>query len=81
MPAKESLVRVDDFIKARQLPVKLCNVVHDDIQMDCLATVLAEVCQGVKVRMEAYPEFHPIPIKVDGDYSVTNWAEKISLPL
>lgn len=78
---KESLVRVDALIKERQLPVKLCNVVHDDIQMDSRADAIAEVCPAVKTEMERYPEFYPIPIKVDGDYSITNWAEKISLPL
>lgn len=78
---KESLVRVDRFIKERGLPVKLCNVVHDDIQMDCPAEHLVEVCAGVKAEMERYPEFYPIPIKVDGDYSTTHWAQKVSLPL
>jgi DNA polymerase I-like protein with 3'-5' exonuclease and polymerase domains len=78
---KESLVRLDRVIKRLGLPVHLCNVVHDDIQMDCPVDALAETCSVVKPEMERYPEFAPIPIKVDGDYTTTSWAEKHKLPL
>lgn len=78
---KESLVRVSRWIKASGADAELVNVVHDDIQIDVHVGWLASVARAAKREMEAYPEFHPIPITVDGDYSTTNWAEKKSLPL
>lgn len=73
---KESLVRLDRLIRERNFPAKLCNVVHDDIQIDCDPQVLKELVPPVRAEMQRYPEFHPIPIKVDGDYSATHWADK-----
>lgn len=78
---KESLVRVDRLIREKGLPAKLCNVVHDDIQIDCEPEALCELVPPVKAEMERYPEFHPIPIKVDGEYSVTSWSKKEPLPM
>jgi DNA polymerase-1 len=78
---KESLVRVDRLIRERNFPAKLCNVVHDDIQIDCDPKILTELVPQVKAEMERYPEFDPIPIKVDGDYSTTSWSQKLPLPM
>jgi DNA polymerase-1 len=78
---KESLVRVDRLIRERNLPAKLCNVVHDDIQVDCQPDVMRELALPVKAEMERYPEFYPIPIKVDAEYSVESWSQKLALPM
>ena len=78
---KESLVRIDRLIRERNFPAKICNVVHDDIQIDCDPEVLNELVPPVKAEMERYPEFHPIPIQVDGEYSITSWSQKQPLPL
>lgn len=78
---KESLVRVDRLIREKKLPAHLCNVVHDDIQIDCDPRALCELAPAVKAEMERYPEFHPIPIQVDGEYSVTSWSKKERLPV
>jgi len=77
---KESLVRIARVFKERSLPAQITSTVHDEIQIDCDARALQEVAQEVKALMEAFPEFAPIPIKVDGDYSVTSWADKKKLP-
>ena len=77
---KESLVRISQFIRAEKLPAKLVATVHDEIQIDCPAEVLSQVARGVKERMEAFPEFAPIPILVDGSYSTESWASKQALP-
>jgi DNA polymerase-1 len=77
---KESLVRIARVFKERSLPAQIVSTVHDEIQIDCDARVLPEVAREVKALMEAFPEFTPIPIKVDGDYSITSWADKKKLP-
>lgn len=78
---KESIVRIAKFLEEEKLPAKLVNTVHDEVQLDCPAEVLVPVVQGVKQRMEDYPEFSPIPIVVDGDYTTKSWADKQKLPM
>jgi DNA polymerase-1 len=73
---KESLVRVDDWIKASGIPALVCNTVHDEIQIDCPRECLPLVVAEAKKRMEAFPEFQPIPIIVDADWSDQTWADK-----
>lgn len=77
---KESIVRVSRFLKEEKLPAKLVNTVHDEIQIDCDPDCLVLVVRGVTRLMEAYPEFYPIPVIVDGEYSVKSWADKQPLP-
>lgn len=77
---KESLVRIAHYLKDRALPAKLISTVHDEIQLDCAAEVLPEVAIAVKRLMEDYSEFSPIPIRVDGDYTVRSWSDKTKLP-
>jgi DNA polymerase-1 len=77
---KESIVRIRRFLIEENLPAKLVNTVHDEVQIDCLPECLVQVVQGVKARMEDYPEFAPIPIIVDGDYTTKSWADKKPLP-
>jgi DNA polymerase I len=78
---KESIVRVSKFLKENKLPAKLVNTVHDEIQLDCEPECLAVVVLGVKRLMEAYPEFQPIPVVVDGEYTMKSWADKQALPM
>lgn len=77
---KASLVRIDAFLRERQLPAQIVSTVHDEIQIDCAAEALPAVAVGVRALMEDFPEFHPIPIRVDGDYTITSWADKKKLP-
>lgn len=78
---KESLVRLWEWFQAEKLPAYLVSTIHDEAQADCHTDVLEQVAKGMKQRMEDYPEFAPIPIIADGDYTVTNWAEKKALPI
>ena len=73
---KESLVRLDDWIKESGVPALLVNTVHDEIQIDCPRECLPTVVAEVKRRMEAFPEFAPIPIIVDADWTNKTWADK-----
>lgn len=78
---KESLVRVYSRFNAEGLPAYLVNCVHDEIQIDTHIEAMIPVCTIVKEEMERFPEFNPIPIVVDGDYSAISWADKKALPL
>jgi DNA polymerase I-like protein with 3'-5' exonuclease and polymerase domains len=74
---KESLVRIADWFAAEKIPALLVNTVHDEIQIDTPRECLSQVVQGCKRLMEAFPEFHPIPIIAEPAVSYTNWAEKV----
>jgi DNA polymerase-1 len=78
---KESMVRVAREFKDRGLPAYPVANVHDEIQVDCHTSVLSEVSRIMQGAMEAFPEFNPIPIVVDGDYTTESWADKRPLPL
>jgi DNA polymerase-1 len=73
---KESLVRIDAGCRRMGWPVRLVNTVHDEIQMDIPTALLPEVARLVKAEMERYPEFAPIPIKVEGAVATKTWADK-----
>ncbi len=73
---KESMVRLDHFIREEKLPARLVSTVHDEIQIDADPQCQAQLVSGVKERMENYPEFQPIPIVVDVEWSKTTWADK-----
>jgi DNA polymerase-1 len=77
---KESIVRLAQFFEAEKLPAKLVNTVHDEVQIDCPVECFVEVVRGVWKRMEDFPEFSPIPIVVDGEYTLKSWADKLPLP-
>lgn len=78
---KESIVRIWEYLQSEKIPAYLVNTVHDEIQIDCAVEVMPEVCRKVKKLMEDFPEFSPIPIVVDGDYTTESWADKKGLPL
>lgn len=75
---KESLVRIADWLAAEKIPALLVNTVHDEIQLDTPRECLSQVVKGCKRLMEAFPEFHPIPIIAEPAVSFTNWAEKVA---
>ncbi len=77
---KEATVRIHKWIKEEGLPASIVTIIHDDIQVDCPTEMRDYIARGMKKRMEDFPEFAPIPITVDGQYTETNWAEKHSLP-
>ena len=78
---KESITRVHQWLKSRpDIDARLVSTVHDEIWLDVDPSCLTVVVPKVKQLMESFPEFGDIPIVVDGQYSTTNWAEKVSLP-
>jgi DNA polymerase-1 len=76
---KESIVRLDDAYAAANLDAKIVNTMHDEIQIDVPQEQLIETAQITKTEMERYPEFDPIPIIVDIEWSDKTWADKKSL--
>lgn len=78
---KESLVRVHRWIKDTGSDARLVSTVHDEISLDSPARELTKLVPAVRELMEDFPEFHPIPMLVDGEYSTENWAHKHKLPL
>jgi DNA polymerase-1 len=80
---KESLVRIHKAIISEGLQgmvLPVCTI-HDEVQYDCHIDVLPKFCKMVKNIMEDYREFSPIPVIVDSEYTLTNWAEKRELKL
>lgn len=78
---KESMVRTWKMFKAENLPAHLVVTVHDEQQVDSHTSILSYIVPKIKTLMEDYPEFAPIPIVVDGEYSTTSWADKKPLPI
>ncbi len=62
-----------------QLGGKLVNIVHDEVQVDFPRENALEGATRLKVIMEDYPIFRPIPILADGQWSATNWKEKTQI--
>lgn len=78
---KESMVRIWRYFKDNKIPAYLTNTVHDEIQIDCQSDVVPYIAKPVKEMMEWYPEFSPIPIIVDAEYSTKSWADKQKLKI
>jgi DNA polymerase-1 len=77
---KESMIRIWQWFKSENIPAQICTTIHDEIQIDTPIEYIDRVVAASKHYFQHYPEFEPIPILVDGAYSVTNWAEKKKLP-
>lgn len=76
---KEAMVRVDAYLKASGTGARLCNTVHDEIQVDCPWEYAQQVIGDIGRIMEDVPEFHPIPILADCEITATHWGEKKSV--
>jgi DNA polymerase-1 len=55
---------------------KFMNMVHDDNQVDVNIEGAPQCAVDMKMVMENFPQFHPVPIVADGEWSTTTWAEK-----
>lgn len=78
---KESLVRVDAEFRRHGIPAMLVNTVHDEIQIDVPLEYLKPAAIVAKAAMEYYPEFFPLPIIADAEWSEKTWADKQDLIL
>ncbi len=73
---KVALVRLDRFIRQSSIEAYLVSTVHDEAQIDCAPEAVPTLIWGATHLMEAFPEFRPVPIKVDAEITRTNWADK-----
>jgi DNA polymerase-1 len=78
---KEALVSIYCLFKEAGYGSRLVNVVHDEVQADVPVEELASVSRDMKMCMEAFPEFSPIPIIADGEWTDLSWADKRRLPI
>jgi len=77
---KESLVRIWTWEQTARTGMKLCSTIHDEISMDMEEKIMPDVVRALVPMMETFPQFDPIPILVDSEWSTTNWSEKKKLP-
>lgn len=76
---KQSLVLLDEAFEKAGLVTRLSQTIHDEIQTDGPAQEFAEVARITKRIMTDFPDFR-VPIKVDGSFSTTHWADKKGIP-
>jgi DNA polymerase I-like protein with 3'-5' exonuclease and polymerase domains len=77
---KESLVRIWEWEQVNRSGLLLCQTIHDEIAMDIPAKHARDVVRAVVTCMESYPQFAPVPILTDAEYSTTDWSEKKKFP-
>lgn len=81
--AKIALVRLDRLCKwGREKGYFDANIitnVHDDIRTDVNPEGAAHFAVCAKSEMERWPEFHPLPILVDAEWSATTWEAKTKI--
>ncbi len=76
---KESMVRIDRWLRANGLRSRQTLTVHDEIQIDGPVDEFAQVSRGVKSIMEDFPDFS-VPIIADAEWSIDSWATKRNVP-
>jgi hypothetical protein len=73
---KEKLPLIQQYIDNTNAPVRLVNLVHDEVVLEAPPTALKHI-QEIRKIMEDLP--FSVPMGVDLSYSDTNWAEKIEV--
>ncbi len=76
---KRKMVALHKWIKAYNLPMRLCGNVHDEAWLDCPQAYVRHINKPVRDIMEDAAYFAPIPIVVDGKISTINWCEQEKL--
>lgn len=78
--AKESMVRVGDRLEEARAAGRYDGyfvlTVHDENQMDVRTEHAEEAARELKADMEAFPQFAPIAITAEAEWSTTSWADK-----
>lgn len=78
--AKESMVRVgerlDEARAAGRYDGEFILTVHDENQIDVESEHALEAHDELKRDMEHFPQFAPIAITAEGEWSTTSWADK-----
>jgi DNA polymerase-1 len=77
---KRSMARAYLLFKQRRkegkYDAKMCNVIHDDLWTHVNREGAALCAVDKKMIMEDHPEFAPVPIVADGEWTQTRWDEK-----
>jgi DNA polymerase-1 len=77
---KRSMVDIYKLKKQMGSRMKMCSTIHDDLQSDVPREEVAELLPHMVRIMETQPHVYPVPIKVDVEWSDTNWSEKKKPP-
>jgi DNA polymerase-1 len=81
--AKQSMVRVvdrlDEARAAGRYDGQFVLTVHDENQMDVRSEHAEEAARELKRDMEFFPQFAPIEITAEAEWSTTTWADKHSI--
>jgi len=76
---KRAMLRLDAFIRTADWPIRMTNVVHDEVQFeidkDFLDNNMLVVVESIRDVMEDHDNFK-LPLTVDFSYSATSWADK-----
>lgn len=77
---KISMVRVEEEVlqplRAQGIRADLVGNIHDELIIDVDRDHAIQVAEQAKRRMEDFPQFAPIPIIADGEWTATTWADK-----
>ena len=80
---KVSMVRVDAEIlaplRASGVPAWISGNVHDEMWIDCPREYAPDVARRAKPIMEDFRQLHPIPVKANGEWTQTTWADKADI--
>jgi DNA polymerase-1 len=76
---KDSILRVDDWLQDNpDVESHLVNVIHDELMFDGLESEIELLHEAIPLLMREERLQEVVPIEVDHEVSVTNWAEKVS---
>lgn len=73
---RNALVTVDDKLREWRFESHLVNVVHDEIQLDCLNSEVEWLVENVPALMDYEEVSSVVPIGVACEISRTTWADK-----
>lgn len=76
--AKDSFVRVDQFLRAHGCRARLCGWIHDEIAIDVPKDEFAFVAFHAQRIMQDFPDYS-VPIVADVSWTDTDWSEKRSI--
>ena len=73
---RNALVTVDDKLREWEFQSHLVNVVHDEIQLDCLASEVEWLVENVPALMDYAEVSSVVPVGTSCEITGTTWADK-----
>ncbi len=73
---KDAAINVHGWLKERCFDAAIVNLVHDEIMLDTKKLHIPELSRELPKLMSYEPIARVVPIEVDLEYSLTNWADK-----